>query len=500
MTLLALAAAWLWIVPPVVEAQLRSQLRQFGFDGIHIAAIEVGFGHVTVRDLRLGGVEAGAGTLTIEAAAAEFTLADLLHQRMDTLVLDRPTWTMAAVPGRAWSPFRDGLRPGGGAEAAPMSSWPQLPVRRLAIHGGRIAAPEGPAAMSVTFDATLTATQQQGGAAVVLQFLGARPIELDGQCSWGPEPGGDLLALELRRRPGAFEVALSGTTWSGDGDLALAARVPFADLDAAALSLRVADFRLESTNGFEVQGLASEVHLQGLPMPRSIGAQQARWQGVQFAAIKAGSGSAEFELHSGFELQVGARQRAVDEIGAIAVSGLRLAPGSTSYPANVVFDQVPLQQWLELLSGGRVTGAGRLSGSLTLVVQMDPSLGIDLQAGSLAAVAGGSVRFLDDAATEGMIRQQVQQIAASTGHDALVQERLVAALKDFVFSVLDFRLEPDAASDAVTLRVHAVGEGRQVPQPLDLEVNLRGFDQAVDTAIAIKLGMDSARRRIHPRV
>ena len=335
---------------------------------------------------------------------------------------------------------------------------------------------------------------------MVLRLLGAEPIELEGQCSLAAEVGGNLLALQLRRRPGVFAVALPGSTWSGDGDLALQARVPFADLDAAALTLRISDFRLASTNGFSVRGLHSEVQLQGLPMPISTRAQAVRWQEVQFAAIEAGSGSAEFELRRGPELWLSARQRALDEIGAVGIRELRFLPGSTSFPATVDFEQVPLQQWLELLSGGRVTGEGRLSGSVTVVVRTQPSPGLDMLGGRLTAVAGGFVRFLDDAETEGLIRQHVQQIAASTGHDAVVQERLVAALKEFVFSVLDFKLEPDAASEDVALRVHAVGQGRQVPQPLDLDIRISGFHTAVDTAIAIKLGLDGKQRQIHGKV
>jgi len=165
-------------------------------------------------------------------------------------------------------------------------------------------------------------------------------------------------------------------------------------------------------------------------------------------------------------------------------------------PTAFTLDQVSLQEWLELLSGGRVTGEGRLGGSVTLAVHTEPRLSIDLRGGRLTATPGGVVRFLDDAETEGRIRQHVRQIAVATGHDAVVQDRLVAALREFGYTALEFRIEPDAVGDGVTLRVHAAGEGRNVPQRLDLDVNLHGFDTAVDTALAIKLGLDRSRQRI----
>lgn len=48
--------------------------------------------------------------------------------------------------------------------------------------------------------------------------------------------------------------------------------------------------------------------------------------------------------------------------------------------------------------------------------------------------------------------------------------------------------------------MHAAGQGRKVPQQLELDVNLHGFDAAVDTALALKLGLDEARRRLDDKV
>ena len=517
--MLALVAAWLWLVPRVVEALLLSQLLKVGFGQVHIESIEVGFGHVTVRNLELSAVDAGAGTVTIGAVTAAFTLVDLLHARIDTLMIDDPTWNRTAMPGRASSPFDDVLR----KLPPPTRPLPALPMRHFAIRGGRIATP--PDSAAATVDTTLTVAagqwsidldasvgthlvhatarlheeQEHAAGTVVMRVLEAQPIELAGTCQLELAAAERLLALDLRRRPGPFEVSLADDTWSGDGDLELHASVPFAHLDAATFVVRVEDFRLASTTGMQVTGLATEAHLQGLPMPMSTGPQQVRWQSVQCAAVQAGSGTAEFDLQHGPELRVRIRQR-LDEIGSIDIGELRLAPGVRSFPTTVAFDQVPLQEWLELLSGGRVTGEGRLSGSLKLIVQTEPRLSIDLQAGQLAAAPGGVVRFLEDAETAAMIRQHVQQIAAATGYDALVQERLVKALEEFTYTALDFHIDPDAGGEGVTLRVHATGEGRRVPQQLDLDVNLHGFDAAVDTAIAIKLGLDRVKDHMTDKI
>ncbi|MEO6594162.1 MAG: YdbH domain-containing protein [Planctomycetota bacterium] len=523
MTIVAVVSAWIWIVPRIAESMLLSQLRHAGFGDASLESIEVGLGHVRVRNLCLGSGEQGVGNVTIATATAEFSATDLLHQRIDSLVLDAPTWTMAPYPELVWSPFDEALRLGSDAAATPalVQVLPSLSVRHVAIHGLTIEPPQS-RGTKVKIDAALTAhdgrwsvdvhasmgslivsalarLQEQPGQAdgtITLRLLGAKPIELEGTCRLVCEPAGRRSHVALQRKPGPFEVALADATWSGDGALALTANVPFAQIEAAAMTLHLEDFELASTTGAQVRGVAAELQFRGLPMPVSCGPQHLRWKHVRVDAVEAGSGGAQCELSSGLELRATIHQRTVDEIGSIDVSELYLAPGVHSFPLTLAFDRVSLQEWLELLSRGRVTGDGRLSGKVALVLHTEPRLSIDLRNGQLAAAPGGVVRFLDDAETAGLVLHHVQQIAESTGHDALVQARLVEALQEFAYTELDFRILPDAESHSVTLQVHAVGEGRRVPQQLDLKVNLHGFDTAVDTAMTIQLGLDRARHRL----
>jgi hypothetical protein len=261
-------------------------------------------------------------------------------------------------------------------------------------------------------------------------------------------------------------------------------------------STSVDDLAVTSANGLQLEGLDVATRLFGLPAPVTRTPQRVTWRRLQFAEFAAGAGEAEWQLGPGYEVTATARQRLADGIGSLELTGLRAAPGVARFPAEIAFEQVSLQELLELLSKGKVTGEGRISGDVAVVVHTKPRLAIDIQGGRLAAAPGGLVRFLDDQETEEMIREHAKQIAASTGHDSLVQERIVGALKEFAYSTLDFRLQPEPDGKGVTLNVHAAGKGRKVPQELDLTVNLHGFDTALDTALAIKFGLDRARRSL----
>jgi hypothetical protein len=286
---------------------------------------------------------------------------------------------------------------------------------------------------------------------------------------------------------------------AGSGAVALRARVPLGRLDAATVDASIDELSVTTTSGLELDRLSGHVVLAGLPQPVSDGPQLLRWQGLRFAKVAVGSGDARLELLPNLELLAQVRQRALDEVGSIEVRGVRLAPGVGSVPATIAFDQVSLQEWLELLSKGRVTGEGRMTGTVDVVLHTVPRLDIDLQGGQVAAIQGGLVRFLEDDDTKELIRQHAEQIAAASGHGNVVKERIVGALEEFEYSALEFRIvrEPDAA---VTLQVHAAGQGRKVPQQLELDLNLHGIDAALDAAIALKLGLDRARNRLDDRI
>jgi hypothetical protein len=532
--LLLLVAGWVWLVPRVVEGALLAQLRAAGFADAEVGAVAVAFDHVDVRDLRFAG--GTLGTVSVPRAVATFRAADLAAGRVDTLVLEQPVWTMApeapsAAPAAPAAPANDG---GGGAAATPANVvpapplarvLPELPLRRLELRGARVVAAPGTAFAGAAVDAVfaaegprwqLTANATVGAHTlraegrwlvgdelasgdVDVRLLGAQPLPLYGPCRLELVGGERVLVLALQRGEQPFDVALGAQTLRGSGTVELRARVPLSRLDAARIDLQLAELGVATGNGLELDGLSGHVVLTGLPRPVSDGAQLLRWRGLRFAKIAVGTGEARLELRPGLELLAQVRQRAQDEVGSIEVRGVRLAPGIPSVPATIAFDEVALQEWLELLSRNRVTGEGRLTGTVDVVVHTEPRLELDLHGGQLAAVRGGLVRFLEDDTTKALIQQHAEQIAAASGHGNVVKDRIVGALEEFEYSELEFRIERDPEG-AVMLQVHAAGQGRKVPQQLELDVNLRGFDAAVDTALALKLGYDRARRQLDDRV
>lgn len=504
------------LAPRIVESVLRERLLQMGIDAVAVGAIDVGLGSLEVRDLRLTSAS-DDGAFAIRTATATFGIDDLFEGRLATLVLEAPEWTLAKHHGA--SPFQrvSGARAG----TAAASRLPSVPVRDLTIRGGKVIVAAGNTPDAIAFDMVSTfgepawqvrldmtwrgqavhavaQVQQEAGRAlgtVQLATVGGRPIACSGSLAFEAAAGGPSLTIELKKEPGSFQVVVDRDTWAGSGDVALRATVPLADLAKATLAIEVVDLQLTSPTGVRVEGLATESQFVGLPVPTTATPQRILWRAIHADSFTGRAGHAELELHGDASVNVKVVQQTSDGIGSIGVDGVRWTPGVKDLALTVAVDDLSMQEWLELLSGGRVTGEGRLDGTVALVVHLQPSLAIDLRGGQLTAAPGGVVRFLERATATALLR--VDGPGTGAGDPAArTREDLAAALAEFVYTALDFRVEPEPASSAVTLRVHAAGSGKGMTRPIEMDINVRGIDQAVDTALALKFGWQRMTDRI----
>jgi hypothetical protein len=247
-----------------------------------------------------------------------------------------------------------------------------------------------------------------------------------------------------------------------------------------------------------IDGVQANVHVLGLGPATTPPGQVVHWNSAQIGALRVREGTLAFRALEGFAVRVESASWAVDDQGSMSVRPFELDPEHLEIDTTLTLDAVPLAAWLDLVGRDRVSGTGRISGDLAARVVFAP-LDVDLGEGHLWAVGGGTVRFLDDPETRKLLEQHVAAGAAATDDAAgdyqdVVKQRIVDSLADFAYEQLTFDLL--AQDGHLTLRTHAVGKGRTVPQELDLELNLNGFDELVETALDVKLGVDNAKRRL----
>lgn len=299
------------------------------------------------------------------------------------------------------------------------------------------------------------------------------------------------------------ELALAGERWPPIvrgltlvGSLRASGEVVAGNSRPASTQIEVEDVLLRSPDGWSVEGLQATALVLGLRSPTTPSGQGVRWRSVRFGDLRTLAGTLSFRLLEGSVLRVESAGWSIDEEGSMAVSAFELDPKSAEILTVLSLGAVRLEDWLDLVGRKRVTGSGRISGQIAARVRFSPQLDVDLGEGRLRAIGGGTVRFLDDPETLRLLEDHVAVSAASGAgeYQDLVKQRIVDSLKDFAYDQLTFDLVTQDGH--VTLRTHVVGKGRTVPQGLDLNVNLNGFDELVEVALDLKLGVDNAKRRM----
>ncbi|MEM7205346.1 MAG: YdbH domain-containing protein [Planctomycetota bacterium] len=247
--------------------------------------------------------------------------------------------------------------------------------------------------------------------------------------------------------------------------------------------LRTADFGLR-TDDWQLAGVAAELAVPAAPEPTPAPSNFS-WHRLTLGTVRTEAGTAHVAVTTDpLALRVDrAEWFFAADGGRAKVEGVTVDPAAGELRARVELEGVPLDPVLAAASEGRLRGDGRIDGWLAASLAWQPSLRLRLDDGTVRAGGGGTLRFRDDPETRAMLTSYAAPIAAQAANEQqreVVQERIVDSLRNFAFTVLGIVLE--RRPEDLTLRVRLAGKGRDVPQELDLNVNLHGVDALVDLA------------------
>ena len=142
---------------------------------------------------------------------------------------------------------------------------------------------------------------------------------------------------------------------------------------------------------------------------------------------------------------------------------------TTGAPHDVVvhLDNVELEPLLAVVGRGRIEGTGLLDGRL--VVRVDGAA-TTIVGGTLRAHSIGSIRVADAA-------WRTKTTSAAGG--LALDKRIAAALGDFEYAGLDANL----GTHGHELQINVHGQGKHIPQELDLVLNLNGIRETLARSI-----------------
>jgi len=269
------------------------------------------------------------------------------------------------------------------------------------------------------------------------------------------QPGAALPALEALVLSRGAVAGAAELRWSGaglDGEATV-------ELDALALEVE----------GVAVEGLSGQLRFSGLTPPRTPPGQELR-------AARVGAGADLTDVRLRFALD-GAGALAVERFdagfagGRLVVADARVAADAPRQAATLQVQDVDLAVLLPLVGLEGLSGDGRLSGLLPIVVQGGK---VAVEGGELAAASRGALRFRSPRAREAL--------AAGGDYVALALD----ALEDFRYERLSLAVDK-ALEGRASIKLSTLGANPAVldGHPFAININLTGdADNLVQAALA----------------
>lgn len=173
--------------------------------------------------------------------------------------------------------------------------------------------------------------------------------------------------------------------------------------------------------------------------------------------------------------------------GVVRAAPFHFNPSHPVIATTLSAENLDFAQVASLLTEGRGSASGRISGSLALTIDPARFASADaliLGEGSFTAAPGGKLRLGD--ATEGFENLLEQSNPAFAEPEmADVKQDILQAVRDFDYDLLDVRFARRDGREKITMRLH--GRGRTGGRlPINLGVGIEGGSTLINDYLAVK--------------
>ena len=256
----------------------------------------------------------------------------------------------------------------------------------------------------------------------------------------------------------------------------------------ASLQLAPAAVFVEAQRAFgvSIHGLSGAVTLSDLLAPSTPPDQTITIHRITVAGQELASAVASITLKSPNRLVV--NQLKFNWTGGVAqAQPFALDPTKPVIATTVVLDRVGLRDVVALVTAGRATGDGTVSGSLPITIDLTRASAphVEIGDGTFRADAPGNLRLGDSAEDLGKLMERENPGFASDPMLRDLRDDVLHAVQDFDYHLLEVGFRRDNFGDLVTaMKIH--GRGRENRLPINLNLNVTGADQALNAYLAAK--------------
>jgi Dicarboxylate transport len=249
------------------------------------------------------------------------------------------------------------------------------------------------------------------------------------------------------------------------------------------------------------EGVTGSVTLNGLTPLTTPGDQRLNIEATHFGKLTLHNGLIAFRVERIKTIFVEKTEWRWGEKGRFFIHAFRFDPAKGQADLEVFLEEMSLDEWLNVLTDGKVVGQGTMFGRLPVHIRPGAANRVSFGEGYLYAKPGvGSLRVRDTEMADQLLTQTDPRFATDE-RMKVVKDRTIAALRDFDYSWLRFDFVRN--DSGLTLRVSTNGKGHTGgpnAQEVTLDVNVNGFDDLLRGALFLKLGtpeaIDSALQRV----
>jgi hypothetical protein len=437
--LLIAAAVWVALsvaVPAIIRREIAASLRAAGFENVQFELVRATPWRTLVRTVSTG----ENGRLSIGEAAIRYSPLDAINGHIESIVIR---------DGRLVIPLAlDQASPTTATTASPSASTrpsgAPLPVQSIRAESCTLVLQQGDAQVELNFDASLVQSANAASALEAAASIGEGSIQIRGEMNFPSQhfqvdaaatelPLGQVVKLIPADQRGAI-ADLSGAanvkcafTFAG-GDMSVDAVVNAPQIKIAGQDM-------------------SDVHLAVANRPDGTRLSDVRftWAGGKFSA-----------------------------------EPITLAPGSDDVALVLSAEKVDLNQALQIVLQGRVSGTGTLSGRLPVSIKLDQ---VSFGQGSVHSDGPGTLKLSGALGSIAEVLDQSDPAFKTDRDKQAVKQQVLEAMQDFRYDSLSAVFIP--GEKGLVVSVNLQGQGRVgAKQSLDITLNFYGFERGLNTYLA----------------
>jgi hypothetical protein len=457
------------LLPAIIQRQVAGVFRKAGFTDAKFDLQKATLWHTTVANVAAGQDQ----WLKIGNVAIEYSPFDVLRGDIDTVRVRN---------GRLVVSVDDLLKAQGGTDNALANA--RIPVESIELDACTLLLRRGENGVEVPLDGTLLRAPNGSSQLNIRAMLGPAKVRVAGVIE--PPGGGrtdvngDAIGVELASLVPLLPSNITQNIASASGTIDLRA-----EHHRAPATLPSTSFNLELNNGGvggrgkfdgQVQALYGKVHVDSL-IPLVIPPGQWLTIGTMKISGQELSGARlVFDATDSDHIHIADAQVSWAG-GRFNAKPFTISISEGNIATEISAQHIDLAQVVALLTSGRGSGTGRISGAVQ--VAFDGSR-FTFGAGKLASEGPGNLRL---GSMSGQLETVLDRTNPRFTTEAAMQQlkqQIIAALTDFDYDSLSANFTREGGRLVVSVQI--TGQGREgAKQPFDITLNFRGVEDALNT-------------------